>query len=124
MHEGDFLAEPTHNLQIVGDQKICKTQPPLQTGKQAHNLCLYGNVQHRCGFIQDKKAHIQSPCDDRPLGFASADLMRIAVEQRFGKTDPLEPFPDPSFTLVLIIQAMDPQRLQKILAQGHLRVER
>jgi hypothetical protein len=77
IHNGDSLAEISHDPQIVGDEHEAERVGLLELLEQNQDLGLDGNIKRAHGLVSDDQMRLKnkSPCDAYPLALSAAELV-------------------------------------------------
>src|SRR5262245_32062968 len=97
IHHRDLLADVRDRRQIVGDEQIAHTQPPLNLFQQTYDVRSDRDVQRRHRLIEHDEPRVgrERSGDGQSLALASSELMRKEPNHVRSETDQLQQFPNP-----------------------------
>ena len=127
VHDRHPVTDPRQGAQVVGDVDDGEVRLPLELLQEPQVLGLDGDVQRRGGLVgdEDPRAGGDGRGPHHPLAHAAAELMRVVSQPRLRRGDPHEAqqLRDPLPEARPRHDAVDPQRLRHLVADGEHRVQ-
>src|SRR5262244_162783 len=126
IHHSDLLADVRDRRQIVGDEQVAHTQPPLNLFQQTYDVRSDRDVQRGHRLIEHDEPCIggESTGDGQPLALAAAELMGKEASHVRPETDQLQQLPDPCKYFFLRDALVGLDRLADDLTNTHAGAER
>ena len=126
IHDHNFVADMTHDTQVVCDEHVSDFALLLQIHQQVENLRLDRNVKCRNRLVTDDELRVKNKCAGKAdtLSPSAVKLMGVSVEISLWQAAKLHCFGYLCHALVLVRDRFGhPQRIKNRLAYGEVWVD-